>query len=718
MEQAELIVVSPDSARSSIAAALEASAAVPPMGTVELQPHQIDAFALVSQAIAEFGGALLCDPVGTGKTFVALAVAECYQDVIVAAPAALRSMWLEAARRASTRISFVSHEGLSRDHVTSQVPGFLIVDEAHHLRNSLTRRFQALSKLARSAPMLLLTATPVHNRRRDLVSLISLFAGERALSLSDSELAQVVVGRQQLCRTTIPLVAPVEWFHTTPDDTVVNEILALPSPAPLRDGGVGANLIVRSLIRQWASSDAALRAGLRRRMQRAAALISALESGTYPSASELAAWTIGDDAVQLAFAEIVAPASPGCAPLLAAARIHTDAIERLHARICRTARRSAERAATVRRIRSRHAGIPVVAFSQYEETVMELYRALLADGEVAALSGQGGKVAGGSIPREELIARFAPEASRSRAASRASAVSLLITTDLLSEGFNLQDAGVLIHLDLPWTPARVQQRVGRIARIGSRHACVQPYAFHPPATAEAVVRIEAILETKLNHVHDFQSVPQASEGLRAAVASWANGSAAEGVVSAVRSPCHGFLAAVRSETSTRLIASIDGSIHDDPALLLRAARLASAEPAAIKPMLLEESLNAIANHLDASVALEVLPGIMPATRSVRSIVLRRISQVVTRAKPHDRARIASLAVAARRGATVRSGAFVERQLQETLSLSIRDDEWLAAVASLGQSSETVTARRDWKILSVILFVGEDQINALSGAIER
>lgn len=718
MGQADLRVVSPEAARSSIATALGTSASLPRIGTVELQQHQIEAAGLVRQAIREFGGALLSDPVGTGKTFVALAVAQSYGDVVVAAPAALRSMWLEAARRARTRISFVSHEGLSRGGVTSQAPDFVIVDEAHHLRNASTRRFSSLARLAKRAPMLLLTATPVHNRRGDLISAIALFAGERARCLSDSELARVIVGRQRISPAIIPAVAPVEWFHTTPADTVVNAILSLPPPAPLRDGGVCANLIVRSLIRQWASSDAALRAGLRRRMQRAAALISALESGTYPSASDMTAWTVGDDAVQLAFAELIAPASPDCVALLATVREHAAAIERVHALMCASTHRDAERAACVRDIRARHRGVPIVAFSQYEETVMELYRALRADGQVAALSGNGARVAGGAVTRDEVIARFAPHASRSRVASKANAVSLLITTDLLSEGFNLQDAGVVIHLDLPWTPARVQQRVGRIARIGSTHERVHSYAFHPPASAEAVIRIEVILETKLTAVHALQAVPRNTERLRAILATWTTDSVGEGVVSAVHSTCVGFLAAVRSKARTALIASIDGSLREDPESLLRAAGFSGGEPAAVDATRLEACITAIANYFDAAVALEGLPETMPATRALRARLLRRISQIVRRARPHDRARIAGIAIAARRAVTSPSGAFVESQLEDASRLSVPDDEWLAALASCSRSNEPARAHRDWKILSVILFAVQDQANALSGATER
>ncbi len=85
---------------------------------------------------------------------------------------------------------------------------------------------------------------------------------------------------------------------------------------------------------------------------------------------------------------------------------------------------------------------------------------------------------------------------RSRVPSRAEAIEVLIATDLLSEGLNLQDAAVVVHLDLPWTTARLTQRLGRIWRIGSQHARVHEYAIAPPAAADRLLRIVQVLTRK------------------------------------------------------------------------------------------------------------------------------------------------------------------------------------------------------------------------------
>ena len=113
-------------------------------------------------------------------------------------------------------------------------------------------------------------------------------------------------------------------------------------------------------------------------------------------------------------------------------------------------------------IRREHLGIPIVAFSQYAETVTAMFRELRREAGVAVLTARGARVAGGSLSRREAISRFAPRASGVRAPREAERIDLLLATDLLSEGVNLQDAGVVVHLDLPWTAARLEQRLGRV----------------------------------------------------------------------------------------------------------------------------------------------------------------------------------------------------------------------------------------------------------------
>src|SRR5690606_12398287 len=139
----------------------------------------------------------------------------------------------------------------------------------------------------------------------------------------------------------------------------------------------------------------------------------------------------------------------------------------------------AERAAALTRL-LRESGARIVAFSHSAETVRALFRQLRAVPGVAVLTGSGARVAGGLLSRTELLARFAPRAQGVRPAGKAEDVRLLLSTDLLSEGVNLQDANVVVHLDLPWTAARLAQRVGRVVRHGSPHRAVRVHTMGAP----------------------------------------------------------------------------------------------------------------------------------------------------------------------------------------------------------------------------------------------
>src|SRR6476646_6340813 len=116
-------------------------------GGVALHPHQAVAVRRLRDAIEEFGGALLSDEVGMGKTFVALAIARQFRSTIVVGPAALRDMWSGQARRAGVELPFLSLEALSRSAYAGKHCDLVIIDEAHHCRNPSTVRYRHVSRM-------------------------------------------------------------------------------------------------------------------------------------------------------------------------------------------------------------------------------------------------------------------------------------------------------------------------------------------------------------------------------------------------------------------------------------------------------------------------------------------------------------------------------------------------------------------------------------------
>lgn len=489
----------PDAVRRVIADEWLRADAIPSvLGAIRLRPHQLDAVRRLRDMVRKSGGALLCDEVGLGKTYVALAIAATYARPLVVGPASLRAMWLDAAGRSGVTIRFVSLESLSGARPVQGNHDFVVVDEAHHFRTTSTVRYQGLAKLAARAPVLLVSATPVHNKTEDITALLALFLGSAARALSMEQAARLILRREQRDTTgLVPRVRDPVQLDLPRDPHLLEALLALPPPIPPKDGEMAAGMVARTLVRLWASSDAALREGLRKRLAKAIAIREALEAGHYPTRHELAAWTYAESSVQLGFAHVLAPEQfPGSSTLLEAVSEHAHKLAHLLAKLPRNAVPDAARVEHLRAIRRRHASDKIVAFSQFSETVAMYYRALARSGAMAMLTSRGARIASGPITRREALERFAPASSNATPPMPREEISLLIATDLLSEGVNLQDASVVVHLDLPWTAATLDQRVGRVARLGSRCRDVFVYHIAPPAAASDMLRAESIIRRK------------------------------------------------------------------------------------------------------------------------------------------------------------------------------------------------------------------------------
>lgn len=80
-------------------------------------------------------------------------------------------------------------------------------------------------------------------------------------------------------------------------------------------------------------------------------------------------------------------------------------------------------------------------------------------------------------------------------------IDLLIATDCISEGQNLQDCDFLINYDIHWNPVRIIQRFGRIDRIGSRNEVIQLVNFWPDITLDEYINLKAKVETKMKIVN-------------------------------------------------------------------------------------------------------------------------------------------------------------------------------------------------------------------------
>lgn len=115
--------------------------------------------------------------------------------------------------------------------------------------------------------------------------------------------------------------------------------------------------------------------------------------------------------------------------------------------------------------------------------------------------GRTAHVSGSTAGVQDTAKRFAPRAMRADVAPE-DQLDLLISTDVLSEGINLQDADTLINYDLHWNPVRLIQRAGRIDRIGSVHEEIHIASFMPERGLEAGLGLETVLRRRIQEFLD------------------------------------------------------------------------------------------------------------------------------------------------------------------------------------------------------------------------
>ena len=143
---------------------------------------------------------------------------------------------------------------------------------------------------------------------------------------------------------------------------------------------------------------------------------------------------------------------------------------------------------------ARGAGHSTIVFTQFTDTLDDLRDKLLGAyrSQLATFTGDGGRIFREAEGWAEISKRDLVEAIRSRQ------VTVLLATDAASEGLNLQSCSYLINYDMPWNPMRVEQRIGRIDRLGQARDIVHIRSYFIPNTVE-----ESVYRALASRIDDF-----------------------------------------------------------------------------------------------------------------------------------------------------------------------------------------------------------------------
>jgi hypothetical protein len=160
----------------------------------------------------------------------------------------------------------------------------------------------------------------------------------------------------------------------------------------------------------------------------------------------------------------------------------------------------------------------VIIFSTYADTVVDIHARLSqilaaapAGSILAAYKGRlapavfGAQGSEGQSRRADVLAGFSPmtagELDNEGWPISKDEYDILVTSDVLAEGVNLQQAGRMVNFDLPWNPMKLVQRHGRIDRIGSPHKRVFIDCFFPAKDLDRLLGLEATLQRKIAYAN-------------------------------------------------------------------------------------------------------------------------------------------------------------------------------------------------------------------------
>lgn len=558
-------------------APLEANVAVPGW----LRPEQHRPFRRAVAAVEWHGGALLADPVGSGKTWIALAVAKAVApngEVTAVVPAALRNQWRRVVTELDIAATIISHEAVSRGALPAAPGACILIDESHQYRNPGTKRYQYLARwLVGARHVLLLSATPVVNRLEDLAHQLLLAVRDDALIPRGcpSLLTSLMGGRPHpalgdlvLCRPRPASIPRAQRILREPalqafEIELLERIDALELSTELGT----ATLIRMVLWRALASSPGALVGALARYLRLLDHARAAAQAGRPATRSAIRAFA-GADQEQLLLWELL-PTIDGAADLAMADReplIGALAVARCHAE---------HPDAKCLELRQALAdGAPTIVFTTSRDTLHWL-RDRLSVPQLAWVTGASSGIGRIRMARNEVLQWFRPGAPLAPPGQRGPRI--LLATDVAAEGLDLQAAERVVNYDLPWTSVRLDQRAGRALRMGAARDSVEVVTFQPPAPIEARLRQLPRLEDK-RRLTSRAGLDQSGRWLyrwRAELAAWGESDVATAGISVVEGAVTGWLlgltldavpsnAAVQSLPALLLWLGDDGEVCDRP----------------------------------------------------------------------------------------------------------------------------------------------------------
>lgn len=567
-------------------------------GIVPLERHQADAVHTAMSIIAQYGGAVIADPTGLGKTHIGMEILkrkmidEGKKAVVIAPAQVINSMWKDKMRDARLQAHhMITMESLGRDGVLEGMKKyknieFVLVDESQNFRSSSAKRRKNLMGLigtGKRKQVLLMSATPINNSLMDLYYQLSIITrGDNAyfyrrigipdlyrhmadatrdgtavgLEKIEQLLDQIMVRRTRTYITEVygtdleksgkkfpeneysPIRYDLSGMFSGVFESVVRGIESL-TMAPYgieqyntslpeeerKKRRILAELQATLILKMFESSVTAAKTSLKKRISMYEHVRNAADRGEMLRAKEfnavMAKWMMEErpnhtaddmdgDREKFLSSELGKIPKRKLGPEYDVSRLLRDIesdlgiLHMLYEKVSEitvdTKIQEVER-----RIHAdgalKKGGKKVLIFTEYTVTaryVTEYFRKNLPKHSVECITGRTGR-----DRRGEIIRRFSPLANTPDGEDPpGDQIDVLVSTEVLSEGQNLQDCNYVLNYDLPWNPMRIVQRIGRVDRMNTRHQTIRSRACYPDRELDDLLRLFGRLMDKISTVQD------------------------------------------------------------------------------------------------------------------------------------------------------------------------------------------------------------------------
>lgn len=500
--------------------------------------------------LTKYNGVIIADSVGLGKTYIGIGLLRHYynlnEKILIICPASLYNMWINECNKNNLKVEIKTQEDIGRNGLDKEFMKdiqCILIDETHNFRNDLSERFKELISYTGNRKIIELTATPVNNSIMDLYNIMSMFLkddefkekfGVRDIKeymkdYSNNKdkvhniINEVMIRRSRqfikskyfsdglLNSNNIEFKFPTRKIYTVNyslSKTYGNEILdyifckleELNLPIIKKDD-IDENkiftakcLIKIMFLKRMESSIESFRISIKKQKEYCDIMLKSISEGFIVYKKDIFSIEGSniDDKFKISIHDYSGNIEELSKELKVDYQIFEDILQKLEAILLNDDKMQVLTYILTSCLKNKK----VLIFTQYKDTARYVYNKLksnIQDLNIEVIDGSN------KANKQDIINRFAPKANSFEVSNNE--IDILISTDILSEGQNLQDSDTIINYDLPWNPVKIIQREGRIDRITTEYDYIYLYNFMPDKDLDKLLNLVDKLNKKIGSIN-------------------------------------------------------------------------------------------------------------------------------------------------------------------------------------------------------------------------